>query len=129
MRLIDWDYTKKLLEEKLNIPGKIIDYIAVKDILQLCASGSSNENISRFTDADVRYVSKTILEFFKFPGWSVDCECNPYQIFKSCDNDWESFVKEIEILYPQYSITKIEQMFSICEIFIEIEEETEKYWV
>ena len=129
MRLVDWDYLRTLLEEKLNIPGEILDYIAVKDILQLCASGSSNANIARFTNVEIEYVEQTLKEFFHFEGWRDDCDLNPFVLYKTCDGIWEDFEKEVTILYPYYTELEKTKLYLIASTYSKIEQDTEKYWI
>lgn len=126
--MVDWDYLKTLLEDKLGIPGNVLDYIAVKDILQLCASGSSNQNISRFTNVDLDYVTSTIREFLLFDGWIDDCDLNPYMTYQSCQGVYSDFEREILLLYPFYTKNAIMQMYSAANLYKLIEDKMEEYW-
>lgn len=132
MRMVDWDYIRILLEDKLNIPSHVLDIISVKDILQLCASGSSNENIVRFNNVELDYVKSTIQDWFFFDGWEKDCDLNPYQLLSSLedyDYAFEYFEKEIAILYPYYTKAAVEKMYSVATIYKKLEDEMEKFWI
>lgn len=132
MKYVDWNYLKILLEERLNIPGRVLDTIAVKDILQLCASGSSNENISKVTEADLEYVVDVLREFLLFFGWTIDCDLNPLTLYNSLVDDlysFDLFEREINILYPYYTKEEIMQMYQVAHLYKQIEDEMEKFWV
>lgn len=134
MKMIDWDITASILEDKLGIPRQVLDYIAVKDILLLCSSGSSNATISQFLNTDLNYVVEVIEEVFLFQGWSEDLDINPYQILCSIYNQnyinpYIPFQLEVETIAPFYLEETVTRMFIVANTYYKIEKEMEKYWI
>lgn len=136
--MIDWDITASILEEKLSIPRKILDYISVRDIILLCASGSSNSSISVFLQTDLDFVCETIQDIFMSDGWAIDLDVNPYQILQTIksfgyiegvDGCYIPFKDEIRAVAPYYSEEEVVRMFIVADRYLKIEDELEKYWV
>ena len=134
MKMIDWDITATILEEKLNIPRQILDYISIRDIILLCASGSSNQSIALFLQTDLDFVCEIVSSTFLFSGWEKDLDINPYQILKNIlDAEYEkaylSFVEEVKLMTPYYGESEITKMFIVADKYFKIEQEMERWWI
>jgi len=137
MRMIDWDITSVILEEKLNIPRKILDYISIRDIILLCASGSSNQSIAQFLQTDLEFVCEVVASTFMTEGWKEDLDINPYQILKTIqdygyiegvEGTYIPFKEEIQTVTPYYSEEEIVRMFIVSDRYLHIEKEMEIWW-
>lgn len=132
MKKIDWDLVANVLAERLKMPRKVLDYIAVKDILTLCASGISDKEIGKFLDTDEAYVSEVIGTYLKTSGWQSNLDINPYMIFKTLlqhgYGSLDMFCKEINILSPVTTLSQIIKMYNIVNSVITIENEMEVFW-
>lgn len=134
--LVDKDWGKILdyIESTIHVPRQIIELIAVKDILALCASGVSNIKISTFLETDEEYVSSVLSEFLGFNGWKEDLDFNPYSIYTNLVSNGylgiDNFEREIKTISPFYSSDRStnEVMYNVCKDLYEIEREVEDKW-
>lgn len=129
MTQLDWEDIKVMIGKQLHIPDDILDYIATADILQLCASGCSIYTISRFTNLELPYVVDVITKTLKFKGWDKDLDYNPYQVFKTCDGNFDSYLSELKILRPNLTDSEIGESFLVSNRYNKIDIEMEKFWI
>ena len=71
-----WASVKDYLSRVLDADPLLLDYIAVYDILKLCAEGRSNLSISHILAEDLDYVESVVLEFYGFSGFQQDLDFN-----------------------------------------------------
>jgi len=129
MIISDWELIRQLLGVKLGIPEKILDYIAVRDILVLCTSGGSNETICRFLKLGDTYVSNVIHEYLDFDGWVSDLDYNPKALYELCKGDIIDYNNEVyKTTKRSYPVEFVTYTFARVSIFSKLEEELEIYW-
>ena len=87
--MVDDELWKEIKEFYLNTFGNsdcLVELMASDNILLLCASGASNDEISRTLDVDVDAVESTIIDYFgddiTFSGWSDSLTINPFSMYQ-----------------------------------------------
>lgn len=132
MKKVDWDLFADTLADKLRMPRRVLDYIAVKDILILCASGICDSEIAKFLDTDEPYVREAIGSYLKTSGWQFNLDLNPYMIFKTLVlhgySSLEDFCKELQVLSPTTTLSESIKMYNIVVSVTNIENEMEIFW-
>lgn len=127
-----WGKILELIEGTIKIPRSIIELIAVKDILTLCASGVCNHKIATVLDVDHFYVKSVLIEFIDFAGWSQDLDLNPYSIYANIRANgygFQEFKNEIFALSPYMNDElAIHNAFIICQKLYSIEKKIEEEW-
>lgn len=127
-----WESFKQYLHERTGIPSKVFDYMAVRDILHLIASGSGVDTVANFFDIEVETVQEVCSEFLNFSGYPEDLDINPYMIFNQVNYYGRSindFIHEVSTLTPYYTVEEIKSFYTICLRFKDIENTLERYWV
>lgn len=137
MENIEWQTVQEFYKEHFGTDLWLLEMMANRDILLLCASGSSNYTISTFLDVSTDEIELVIKEVFKFPGWELDLPMNPYSIFKSFVNENYEH-KRTDIIsafchelgkYSGFESIQSEEIFRICEIMENIEERIDNEWI
>lgn len=133
-----WGKVLELIEASTGVSRKIIELIAVKDILTLCASGVANHKIASVLDNNVFYVKSVLHEFIDFEGWSYDLDINPYMIYtnlmtrdysEGSPELFEDFKKEINAISPYMNDwLLIRNAFLISQKLWRIEQDIEREW-
>ncbi len=126
-----WGKILELIEASLSVPRRIIELIAVKDILTLSASGVANHKIASVLDLDPFYVKSVLIEFIDFSGWAYDLDLNPYSIFINLISkgytEFTDFKKELFVISPYMNDEILTRnAFQICRRLYDIEREIEK---
>lgn len=78
----DWTLIKKLYKNKFGIDKKELESMSDYDVVLLCVSGMSNEDISNFLDIDRKETDKIILKHLFFAGWEPTLSYNPYYFYR-----------------------------------------------
>ena len=136
MKKDGWEVIKRFYMDSFGIPGDLVDLLADSDILTMCASGSSNDSISKMFDIDELDVKAVISAIFKFDGWTYDLEINPLRIYEGLETDtflggyllFNKFKTWIPP-YTSYSSDEIKTMFRICKLYKSIDLRIEKEWI
>jgi len=136
---LDWNYVKEFYKQTFGIQDWVIELYANLDILQLCASGASNESIVKFSDLDLEDVVEILMNTFNFPGWGEDLPINPYKLYLelcvTVPNE-SSRAKVFEDLICLTFLTKeslrsldCTKVLQLCKTMKEIEERIEHEWI
>ncbi len=133
-----WGKILEVIETTLKIPRRIVELIAVKDILTLSVSGVCNHKIASVLDVDPFYVKAVLMEFINFPGWVSDLDLNPYSIYSNLKTRdyagkhtemFTDFKFEVSTISPYLNDEfLIRNAFIISEKLWEMEQEIEKEW-
>jgi hypothetical protein len=128
----DWGVISALLSEKLNIPIRILNLVAVYDILKLTASGVSKLEISLVTEQPISYVEDASFNYLGTIGWDTDIDFNPYQVFMNNLThgyaDFETFKSEVHTISPITTDDEITALFFVAKQFKHIDDEIESEW-
>lgn len=124
---------KALYKEKFNIDGPLVDLMSNRDILQLTASGTSFNSVSRFLDIELEEVKLVNRDFFGFDGWDVDLDLNPLAIYTNMTNlhyfTYEVFANEIKTISPYFTDEVLEKMYDVCTKFYTLDKLLEEAWI
>jgi hypothetical protein len=123
-----WELVKQFLSQQINVSPKLIEYIAVYDILKLCAEGRSNLLIANRTGLDIPYIQSVLNEFFLFAGFKDDLEFNSRYLYLRNRFNWYSYLQTARCWDSTSSTEDIRQSYSINKIFDAIEREVESYY-
>ncbi len=133
-----WGKVLELIESTIKVPRRVIELVAVKDILTLAASGVANHKIASVLDVDPFYVKSVLMEFINFPGWVSDLDLNPYSIYSNLKSrDYAGkhaemfldFKFEVNTISPYLNDeVLIRNAFIISERLWEMEQELEREW-
>ena len=121
----DWDYIKEFYKEHFGIDNWVVEMMANRDILLLCASGASNKTISNFLDISEGEIELVIKEAFDFIGWEQDLSCNPYKIYQDHPEEFRDEVSRLLEVSP----LDVALVASICRSMQEIEERIYNEWI
>lgn len=124
----DWEYIKEFYKEHFGIDNWVVEMMANRDVLLLCASGASNKTISTFLDISENEVRLVIEEAFDFTGWAVDLPINPYRLYSNVLGDFNEFYKEMKNSNV-FELKAIEDVYSLCKTMEEIEERIYNEWI
>lgn len=138
--MTNWDYVKDFYKTCFGIDEWVVELYANLDILQLCASGASNNSICKFTDMDLDDVVEIILTTFGFPGWKEDLPVNPYKLYQELENLYGSEFTERQFIltlmktdlytfFKEPEVLDYAMLFRICKTMKEIEERIQDEWI
>ncbi len=125
---LDWVHVKDFYKQCFGIDGWVVELYAVLDILNLCASGASNESIVKFSDLDLEDVVEILMTTFHFPGWKEDLPVNPYKLFLDTNGDFDEFNKAM-VGITAFEFDPIINLYQICKTMKEIEERIADEWI
>lgn len=77
----DYEAVKEFYVEKFNLDPELVDLNSNYVILLMCASGASNESISKFLDIPEHSIELVLNEVFGFEGREKDLDSNPYKVY------------------------------------------------
>lgn len=123
-----WELIKDIYKENFSVDGKVIDYIAINDILLQCVSGLSNKKISFSTDLDLPYVEATLFSYLGFSGWKKDLDLSPWYVYQSVYGNRMAFEKKIYDLTKLLNDDIIDLAYRICAIYDSIKKEIDKFY-
>ena len=123
-----WELIQRIYESKYNIPSKVIDYVAVNDILNLCAEGYKNAVIATITKQPVGYVNDVVVKFLRFYGWKDTLDISPFSWYNESNKDFEKFMVACLKESLMMTISSIHTAFQICETYDKILMEIGKYY-
>lgn len=124
----DWEYIKEFYKQHFGIDNWVVEMMANRDILLLCASGASNRTISTFLDISQDEIELVIKESFDFIGWKEDLPVNPYRLYSNVLGSFDEFYKEMKNSNV-FELRAIEDVHSICRTMKEIEERIYDEWI
>lgn len=122
-----WRDVKEILQDLVGIPNEVLDYIAVQEVLKLCASGRGNTAIARQLGLEVKVVSDIVKEFFNFDGWDDDLDINPWFLYRKDPYNQSGFEYRIRTLTKLIEDDIITLAYHACSVYGRILEEIEKY--
>lgn len=125
MENIEWKTIQEFYKEHFGTEMWLIEMLANRDILLLCASGASNTSISNFLDIPVDEIELVIKEAFEFPGWNTDLPINPYKEFLT----YGDFDRTELRSYAKLSGIDLQEIFNICLTMKDIEERLDNEWI
>lgn len=123
-----WKGIKNLYKEKFNIPTRIIDFIAVYDILLRCVQGFSNTKISKYSKLDADYISEVLMEYFLFEGWNSDLDFSPIAVYNRNEGIRINYLEEVKTITGLCDELCLDFTYSICKRFNYIKKEINKYY-
>lgn len=133
-----WEVIKEFYQREFGIDGWVVEMYANLDILSLCVSGASNENISKLLELPIAEIIKVLSDTFEFEGWKKDLPINPYRVWRLYDGDkssighFVSFNEEVGGVLSKYSEdygVSCPNLFYICEVFNDIEGRIQDEWI
>ena len=127
---LDWQSIKDFYKEHFGIQGWVVELFANMDILLLCASGVSNENIEKFLELPMTEVTEVIMNTFGFEGWTVNLPVNPYKIF--LDVGESKFKEELLLSLAPYADardTDLDNLLRVCKTMTDIEGKINDEWI
>jgi hypothetical protein len=124
----NWEYVKNFYVQHLHFPPRVVDYIAVDQILKYCVEGISVKSIAGYTESDEEYIAQVLVEFLEFLGWSEDLDVNPLAIYERLNGDYKEFRTEIELLTPLMPSVKINKSYGLVRKYLRIRKEVDKYY-
>lgn len=71
-----WDEFLKLASEKTGTPERILELVAIYDILELAVAGYCNKSVAMRLGMQEDYVSEVIQDYLDFPGFYEDQDIN-----------------------------------------------------
>lgn len=129
----NWEDVKRFYVKEFGIDPKLVDLVAMSDVLLLSVSGSSNNSISRFLNIDLEAIKEILDTVLDFSGWEIDLEFNPYSIYVNLINNEQLessiFLREINGIDTFQTISQVSQMYRICSIYYTIERRIDQEWV
>ena len=126
--MTNWEYVKDFYKEHFGIDGWIVELYANLDMLQLCASGASNETIISVCDIELDDLVEILMNTFQFPGWNIDLPINPYKLYLDVGQDYIQFSKELRVSNV-FELKAIDEVFELCRTMSEIEERITDEWI
>ncbi len=123
-----WDIIKQLYETKFNIPGKVIDYIAVNRILKACVDGYKNSTIVDIVKDDRGYINDVIVQFFHFYGWDETLDIPPFLWYTKCHGEWNCFEHRCNTESCMMTDIMIKEAYRICELYSKFLKEINDYY-
>lgn len=137
MKRLSWELIQKFYKDNFGIGGWLVELYANLDILVLCASGTSNKNISIFTEIPIEEVERVLENTLDFKGWEVDLPMNPYRTYSDIMSDFEKITKSSFIVMmninlnkdPLYKDIDSENVYRICKAVWEIESKIKDEWI
>ena len=127
MKNTAWDKIRSVHATKTNIPPRIVDLIAVKDILSLCVRGKSVTVICDRLTMEESYVREVLKEFVDFYGFENSLLFNPNTIFRTTKQNFTKFTDFIQRLSPNVNDNEVAEYFKICLMYNQIEKELSDY--
>lgn len=133
-----WTIVKEFYTREFGIDGWIVEMYANLDILCLCVSGVSNEDIVKFLEIPLPDVKNIMEKTLDFEGWEKTLPINPLQIFSAYDGtkssvqhfvDFNSVISAELCKYEDLSHIKTDTLFYLCELYTDIEERIINEWV
>ena len=121
-----WRDLRKYHANKTSSTEKVIDYIAVFEILRLCATGISNADIADMLSIEEYYVKETILEFLDFPGFRSNLAYSPYRFYKVA-RSFLVFQENLLGTYPDSDKKLARILWDLCDTVYIIEKEINSY--
>ncbi len=122
-----WEMIQTMYKKLHGIPPRVVDYMAVEPIVKLCADGRSNSFISRKLNLDISYVSFTLKEFLRFPGWEEDLDISPLSVYNLSYRDFIVYKTNMRSLSSTIDKNTINKSFNICRSYHTIRKEIEEY--
>lgn len=74
---------KKFYKERFNIDPEIVEYVANLDVLLLCVSGYSNQEIADATGLTVNDVILILVRNFGHSGFNVNLGISPILLYRN----------------------------------------------
>lgn len=125
MGTVEWKTIQEFYKEHFGTDMWLIEMLANRDILLLCASGASNTTISTFLDIPVDEIQLVLKEAFEFAGWDVDLPINPYKEVQAYGN----FDREDLCKYPELKDIDQQELYNLCLTMKDIEERLDNEWI
>lgn len=107
-------FKEKFVETHKDLDPKLLDYIAVYDILRLVVNGMSNIEVADLMGCSTDYIEKTNFEFLGILGYKETLEFSPLQQYKR--------FKELAIATGGNGFS------DMCDRYLDIERKVEEYY-
>lgn len=123
-----WDLLKEYYSKTFGVNPAIVDYIAVHDILELCARGYCVSRIARHIEDDEQYVTDVLKEFFNFDGFEEDIDFDVKPLYDRYKYNKYLFCSRAHELDRIATPLTINELYRINRKLQIIESEIENYY-
>jgi hypothetical protein len=123
-----WDLLKRIYKDRFNVEPILVDYIAVSDILYLCAEGKSNKEISLALDFDEEYIQSVLKQFFRFDGFIQDVAFNVRNLYRKNKYNRYCFLSTARFFDRETTEALLKEGFRVNIIMDVIEKEIENFY-
>jgi len=122
-----WKNILKIHSNRTDTSERVVNLLAVFEVLRLCVSGVSNKTIADMLSLDDFYVREILLEFLAFNGLKHDLPFSPIRLYKTLQGRYTDFYTHIEYTFPTVEASLYPTLWSLCDVFVSIEKELENY--
>jgi len=124
-----WEFTKDFYEKELGVPKRVVEFLAVIDVIGLVASGHSNRTISNTLEKmSESYIESICKRFLAFDGWEEDLDVNVYFVYKNTGKNLEGFNAQVENITPLLKGNDIFKAYEVCSMFENMKKEINTYY-
>lgn len=120
-----WEQFKKYYMNLHKVSERIVDLIAVIDIIRLCAKGLSNKSISKFLDMDEEYIRSVLIEFIDFEGFDKNLDMDILDVFQR-SSSIEEFSQRISEITPLISEGDKQKGYEVCMKYFQLKKELDE---
>ena len=120
-----WAKIKRFYWHTFGIPERIIDYMAVTDIIKKFLTGYSNMRIANTLKLSTKYVEDVLEEYIGFRGWKTDLDVNPLAIYNRCRGNYRCFVEDIRSVSSVISENFMIALYYLVKMYYQLVKEIE----
>lgn len=124
----EWELLRNSLSALSGVKPQLLDYIAVYDILKLCAEGKCNTIISNELNEDIPYIQSVLEEFFQFSGFHKDLDFNSRLWYNRYKYNSYAYLQTARCWDLTSSPEDLRKSFDINKIFEVIERVVEAHY-
>jgi len=126
--LSNWELFKRYYSDLFDTSLELVDYLAVYDILRLCAYGYSNYKIERYTKIELSYIEDTLLTYYDFCGWACDLDFSPIALYNRSKGNFIYYEQEIRMICDKINKRLLKRTFDISKRFNDIKKEVDEFY-
>jgi hypothetical protein len=123
-----WQTVIDFYKIAFGIPEKVVNFLAVYEILESCCTGMSNDTIAKYLSEDSDYVKGVLIEFLNFRGWDKDLDISPLFVYNKVSGMKELYWASVMAIPDLIPRSYVEKSYSICNKFLKIERMINKYY-
>lgn len=126
--MMSWKEVRHELSRKLGVEERLLDLIAVSDILNMSGHGFSNQHIAKAQNVGLDYVVEVLNDFVGFTGWDENLAFSPTALYTRTNGVRDQFVKEVLDITPDMGYNVIVQAFMLSAACIDLLKGVEEYY-